>query len=148
MFVRHERAILNYKRFKAAKRDFQPLIIVFYGPTGTGKSRTAMTLARMIGSVYVVPRPKNSGLYYDLYDGEDVLVYQEMYGSTMPFATLLELTDRYPFVLPDHGSGGLQCCSRVMIFCSNKHPRDWYKGEYILLYNDASTFYGLFILLF
>lgn len=130
VIIRHERAILNYKRFKAVKRDFQPVIFVLYGGTGTGKSRTAMTLGRMLGSVFVVPRPKNSGLYYDGYDGEDVLIFHEMYGSTMPYATLLELTDRYPFVLPEHGSAGQQCCSRYMIFCSNKHPRDWYKGEY------------------
>jgi len=128
VFMRNERALMNYKRFKSMKRDSLPLILVFYGPTGTGKSRTAMTLAKAIGSVFVVPRPKNSGLYYDGYDGEDVLVFHEMYGSVMPFASLLELIDRYPFVLPEHGSAGQQCCSRVMIFCSNKHPRDWYTG--------------------
>lgn len=125
--MRYERSILNYKRFKAPKRDFQPIIIVFYGVTGYGKSRTAMCLANMLGSVYVVPNAKGSGLYFDGYDGENTLVFHEMYGSTMPWSFLLQLTDRYPFVLPEHGSAGQQCCSRYMIFCSNKSPREWYK---------------------
>lgn len=125
--MRYERSILNYKRFKAPKRDFQPLIIVFHGATGLGKSRTAMTIANYLGRVYVVPNPKGSGLYFDGYDGEEVLIFHEMYGSTMSWSFLLQLTDRYPFVLPEHGSAGQQCCSRYIIFCSNKAPHEWYK---------------------
>jgi len=133
--VRYGRSLTDYKRLKTEPRTEPPMVMVLWGPTGTGKTRFAHTLgAYFCGNfygVYVAPPAKASGRYYDDYDGHDVIIFDEFYGYTMPWTQLLTITDRYPSVLPTHGGAGRQNVAKLIIFTSNKHPFFWYNQDKI-----------------
>ena len=108
-------------------RTTAPIIIYFWGATGLGKSRTAYTLAQMLGSVYKVMQPKGSGVYFDGYDGHEVIWLDEFYGNRMSWGQLLEMTDRYPNRLPVHGMQGPENVAKYIIFTTNSKPTDLYQ---------------------
>jgi len=133
--VRYERSLVTYKRIKQNARTDAPIVIVLWGPTGTGKTRLARNLGSyLVGSedgIYTAPQHKGSGRYYDDYDGHPCIIFDEFYGSSMPWSQLLTITDRYPNVLAAHGGAGRQNLAEVIIFTSNKHPMFWYTSDKI-----------------
>lgn len=128
-FARAERFILGYKRFKSVKRSWPMTVFLFVGTTGTGKTRTAHTIANYLGSVYNVPQTKGSGLYWDDYDAEESIIIDEMDGNRMTPTMMNLLLDRYPMEIPVHGSAGHQFCSRYIFITSNFHPKYWWKKQ-------------------
>lgn len=127
MLARYPKFCSAANRVYGKVRSTPPVVLVFWGETGTGKSRTANVLADFLGRVYRVSQAKGSGLYYDGYDGQEVLLFDEMYGNRMSWSSLLEVTDRYPNLLPQHGSSGVQNIAQYIIFCSNRPPSAWYQ---------------------
>ncbi len=120
--VRNTKGIMNYKRLKTVKRNWKPIILVFWGPSGTGKSHR---VRQQFPDHYRVPAPK-SATYYDDYDGQDVILFEEFTPRYMTYSFIKQLLDEYEMVLPVHGGAGHQCIARTYVFTSNKHPRDWY----------------------
>lgn len=126
-WVRFGKSFTEFKRQHTRPRDFKSICIVLVGPSGTGKSRTAITLASYLGSVYVTPAKKGSGLYFDDYDGQDVLLLDEFDGSNMPPTFFNLLVDRYECTLPCHGGAGHQMVSKFVIIGTNYLPKFWWK---------------------
>ncbi len=56
--ARYPRFVATVNRVYSQSRTGPPIVIVFWGPTGTGKSRTANLLASYLGSCYRVPQGK------------------------------------------------------------------------------------------
>lgn len=125
-YVRFSKAFIDYSRLISEKRDFKPVVLLLVGPSGTGKTRTALRIARYLGSVYLVPS-KHTGFWCDDYAGEDVFMIDEMNGDKMKPEFFNGLVDRYEFVLPIHGQGGHQFNSKYIIICSNYAPKFWWK---------------------
>jgi len=139
-FLRLEKAFTNYKRFKQQPRDFKTDVFLFVGPPGTGKTRTAMRLAEYLGSWYKVASPKGSGVYFDDYDGQDTMIIDEMDGNFSTPTFMNGLCDRYPFVLPVHGSAGSQMISKRIFITSNYLPKYWWKKHDISSFSRRVTF--------
>lgn len=99
-------------------------ILIFWGPTGTGKTRKALELA---GTDYHMVNRSNtgSGSWYDSYDGENTLIFDEFYGDWMKLAELLRLTDGYMVELPTKGGHKILRAQRI-IFTSNHDPSTWF----------------------
>jgi len=133
-FSRCEKFVINYKRFRSVKRDWLMTVFLFVGTPGTGKTRTAVELASMLGEYYMVPATKGSGLYWDDYDGQTSIILDEMDGNRCTPTFLNSLCDRYPFEVPVHGSAGHQFCSKFIFICSNYMPKYWWKKH------DISSF--------
>lgn len=127
--MRLGKAIGNYKRQNTRPRDFKSIVVLFCGPAGTGKSTLAKLLATYLGSMYKAPQPKNSGAYYDDYDGETVMLLDEFDGHRMKPTDFNELCDRHEVVLPTHGGAGHQMVSKFIFICSNYAPRFWWKNR-------------------
>lgn len=125
--IRYGKAIKEYKRTVTRPRDFKSTVILIVGPAGTGKSRFAHQLARSLGSVYKVPFPKGSGLYWDDYDGQDVVILDEFDGYYMRPTDFNGLCDRYEHTVPVHGGAGHQFVSKYILIISNYHPKFWWK---------------------
>ena len=123
-FIRYRKSFAAYKRIKTAARDWPMEVLVFYGPTGTGKSHTCRT---RWPDAYWLDAPKGSGTYWDSYAGEETVVIDEFYGAHFSWGFLLRLCDKYPLTVPIHGDAGHQFTSRRIVFTSNQHPRDWYR---------------------
>lgn len=119
--IRNQRALNWYSMHQQVQRNWPMEVVVLYGSTGTGKSRSAME--RWPGA-YWKPRNTNNSNYWDGYNGESTIIVDEFYGwFTWDF--LLKLTDRYPLLL-DVRYGAVHCSARTIVFTSNKHPKDWY----------------------
>lgn len=127
--VRYGRGIGQYIHLKTPPRDFHSTVLLFLGPSGTQKSTLSRLIAERLGSVYYVPAPKGSGLYYDNYDYQDVLFFDEFDGNVMTPTAFNSLCQPFGFTLPCHGAAGAQMRSKYIIICSNYHPAFWWKNR-------------------
>lgn len=125
--IRYKRQLIEYKRVTTRPRSVKTRTFLFVGPPGKGKSTLMKTLARYLGRVYVQPFKKGSGLYFDDYDGEDVMIIDEFDGDVMPPKMFNAIADEHPCVLPVHGGAGHQMVSRFLFLGSNYAPQFWWK---------------------
>jgi len=111
-----ERVRLQY----APERTAAPEIIVHWGPTGTGKTRTAWDT---YPELWVYP---GFG-WFDGYDGHEVALFDDFSGGEFKITYLLRLLDRYKMRVPV--KGGFTNWNPVkIILTSNLDPRIWYEG--------------------
>lgn len=96
-------------------RDVQ----VFWGPTGTGKSRRAWDQAGM-GAYSKAPTTK----WWDGYQGQENVVIDEFRGD-ISITHLLRWFDRYPVCVETKG-GGVPLAARCIWITSNLAPDRWY----------------------
>lgn len=126
-FIRHGKAFKEYKRITSKARAFKSRVFLFIGPPGKGKSTLMKLIARAVGSYYVQPRPKGSGLYSDDYDGQDVYILDEFDGDMMRPTSFNTLCDEHECVLPVHGGAGHQMVSKFIFIGTNYLPKQWWK---------------------
>jgi len=128
-WVRFNKSFTEYRRGSTIPRNFKTKTFLFVGPAGKGKSTLMKTLAGYIGSAYKVPAKKGSGLYFDDYDNQDVLLLDEFSGATMPPEFFNLLADEHECVLPCHGSAGHQMVSKYLFIGTNYAPHFWWKNR-------------------
>lgn len=100
---------------------------VFWGPTGTGKSRLAWEEAGM-GAYPKDPRTK----FWNGYNGQQNVIFDEFRGG-IDISHMLRWLDRYPVIVEVKGSSTALMMENVWI-TSNLHPKDWYPDM-----DDATT---------
>lgn len=126
--LRFGNGYMNYKRLCAPPRDTYTSIILILGDSRVGKTRMARILynSGMFGDgLYVVPEAK-SILYFDGYDGQEVVLLDEMDGSRMKPTMLNNLTDRYEYSIPVHGKANVQFVAKTIIIISNYSYEHWW----------------------
>lgn len=104
-------------------RNFLTELWIFWGDTGTGKSRTAFELGRQSG--YYEPAYGNGGLWWDGYEGQHTIIFDEFKGGVQ-LGVLKRLADRNRYVVDRKGLEPMQFTSKRIIITSNKSPDDWY----------------------
>ena len=110
-----DRAFMIY----APKRNWAPKVYWLWGPAGTDKSRMAQAVKE---GAYIKPPDTK---WFDGYDGQDVVILNDLRKGTFTFNYLLELLDRYPFLVEVKG-GYRQFVARVVIItCSKSHAELW-----------------------
>jgi len=92
---------------------------VFWGPTGTGKSRRAWDEA---GECAYSKNPNTK--WWDGYKDQAEVIIDEFRGR-IDVSYLLLWLDRYPVSVEVKGTSKPLCATRYWI-CSNLHPRDWF----------------------
>lgn len=120
-FISCYRGLYAYRMLTAKPRHHEMEILVFQGPTGTGKSKYCMD--NYPGAYW-----KQRGNWWDNYSGEETVIIDEFYGW-LPYDTLLRLCDRYPLLVEVKG-GQTQFTSKRIIITSNAVPNAWYKDVY------------------
>jgi hypothetical protein len=131
--ARYNKVPAQYRLATAAKRRWQMEVLVFYGPTGSGKTSAAYEFFG--DSIYSLPPKKGSGTYWDGYWGQETVLIDECYGGRFSHGELLQLLDRYPLSVPVHG-GTVNFSSKRIIMTSNKAPEEWYQKIYIEIGQD------------
>lgn len=108
----------------------QPYVVVFHGPTGTGKSHNAQKIMDNNGGGFTFRKGNGGNLWADGYDPlrHPVVVFDEMDGSFMPYRQLLRICDKWPLVLDTKG-GAVNFTPKIIIFTSAKHPKEWYSVD-------------------
>lgn len=113
--------LINYQ----THRNIRPYVLWFTGPTGSGKSRDALRLAKHLGTYYY-KNPTNK--WWDGYQQQACIVIDDYRRDFCTFADLLRLLDWYPFTLEVKG-GTVALNSSVIIFTSPKTPVDTWEGR-------------------
>lgn len=122
--LRYSSGLRAYRLACALRRTTPPKIYVYWGKTGTGKSRKAFALEEELKTV-AFWKPK--GQWFDGYEGQTMAVFDDFRGD-VPFRVLLQILDRYPMIVPVKG-GYVNWNPKVIVFTSNYCPRAWYKPE-------------------
>jgi len=117
--------VVNYRTLRNIASDYdhpESMVrstVVFWGPTGTGKSRRAFEEAG-VGAYYKDPRTK----FWCGYQGQEHVVIDEFRGG-IDIAHLLRWVDRYPVIVETKGSSRPLKAARFWI-TSNLDPTFWY----------------------
>jgi len=128
-WVRFRQSFNEYRRHQTECRDFKSKTFLFAGPPGKGKSTLMKRIARYIGTYYKVPHKKGSGLYFDDYDNQEVMILDEFSGATCPPEFFNLLADEHECVLPVHGGAGHQMVSKYLFIGTNYAPKFWWKNR-------------------
>jgi len=123
-FIRYRSNILAQLRARAPARSEPPNVIILWGRTGTGKSRSVYDFHEL-STIY----KHDGGSWFDGYEGHIIALFDDYSGSEFKLAYLLKLLDRYPMRVPVKG-GFVQWNPRVIYFTSNLDPKDWYRGAH------------------
>lgn len=96
-------------------------VVVYYGPTGTGKTHRAWREAMITGDPYIKnPNTK----WWDGYRGQQNVIIDEFAGR-IDISYLLTWLDRYPLICEIKGYSMPLEAIRFWI-TSNLHPTEWY----------------------
>ena len=106
------RETLTSERFKTENRDVK--VHYFYGDTGTGKTRGIFERHNPEDVCRVTDYGRKTGLRFDGYHGQDVLVFEEFH-SQVPIDAMLNYLDVYPLMLPARYNDRVACYTTVYI---------------------------------
>lgn len=126
-FVRFHKGLQVYAALASSKgprqfSDAGPEVWVFWGPTGTGKSRRAF---HTWPDAY---RKPTSDKWWDGYEGQETVIFDDFKGSSMKLHDFQIVIDRYPMKVEVKGAY-VELSATRYVFTSNKHPREWYSSE-------------------
>lgn len=133
-WIRYNKGITSLKNVLEEKPKWRDVeVLVYWGPTGTGKTRRAMQW----GDVYKMNQNTNGTLWFDGYDGEETLLLDDFYGW-IKWGELLGMIDGYPYRCQTKGGYVYAKWKRVVI-TSNKPPSEWYHERDIAPLNRRIT---------
>jgi RNA helicase./Putative viral replication protein. len=125
LFLKYQRGITSFLLLHQSPRDWVMDIQIYFGETGTGKTRLCYDEAKSSGHrVYPLPQNDKGTVWWDSYDGEDVVLIDDFYGW-IKLSYMLKLLDRYPMLIQVKGNF-LHFISKKIVITSNKNPFDWY----------------------
>lgn len=127
LYIRNARGLhaLDEYQQRVRRRDLgwiRPEIIVYHGPTGSGKTKRVYEIEGF-EDVYAVAH-HGQKLWFDGYAGESIILIDDFAGG-VPFRQLLELTGGYPLAIERKG-GFVHPTLRKIYITSNLHPDEWY----------------------
>nr|UBJ26257.1 replication-associated protein [Giant panda feces-associated circular DNA virus] len=125
VWVHHSRGLMDLKKrldLRSDRREFGPEgpeVWVFWGPSGTGKSRIAAH--EWPEAFWKIPGDK----WFDGYDNHETVVLDDFKDTDLRLTELQQLLDRYPHWVEVKG-GAVPMLARRYVITSNTHPDTWY----------------------
>lgn len=126
VMFKYPRACDRYRTLceKETRKGFNKKeVAVLWGETGTGKTRAAM---ECFPDAFIVSTTQ-TGLWWDGYDGEECVVFDEFRDNAIGLAIFLRFLDGYYCQVPIKG-GSKTLMAKNIIITSNVDPQDWYAG--------------------
>ncbi|UPW41357.1 replication associated protein [Dipodfec virus UA06Rod_119] len=126
-FIKFHKGLRAYEAVTRSKGPRQigpegPEVWVFWGPSGTGKSRRAFE------SWPDAYRKMTSDKWWDGYLGQETVIFDDFKGSAMRLHDFQIIIDRYPVQVEVKGACVDLSATRYVFTC-NKHPKEWYSEE-------------------
>lgn len=122
------RTVAGFQEDEARKFRLSLRTYVFWGPTGTGKSRRVYHMHNA-NDIYVVTEPRpGAQMWFDGYIGQPVILLDDFYGSGISLEMMLRLLDIYPLQLQVKGGSTWALWTTVYI-TSNLEPKWWWVGQ-------------------
>lgn len=122
-YMRYRRSVHAYVNLHTKPRNFKTIVKVYWGKTGTGKSR------RCYEEALEAPYTHPGGQWFDGYDGQQYALFDDFGGSEFKLSYLLKLLDRYPMKVPIKGDF-VEWKPKIIYITSNLNPKDWYKNAH------------------
>ena len=118
VYSRHERTINRLVGLLQTTARPLPKCFVYIGGPRTGKSKRAYELYP--GAFWKPP-----GKWWDGYENQEIVVFDDFDGSQYEGRALLQLINPYPFTVEVKG-GTRQLRAHTFVFTTNSHPTTWY----------------------
>lgn len=119
IYVRYYSSLRRIGADHMQPTSMERVVNVYWGPTGTGKSRRAWSEAGL--DAY----PKDPlSKFWDGYSGQKNVIIDEFRG-TVNISHVLRWFDRYPVIVEIKGSS-VPLKAEFIWITSNLHPREWY----------------------
>jgi hypothetical protein len=118
-WVVYRRSFQRYATLISTKRRWRTVTHVYWGKTGTGKTRFCYD--QVMDSTFWTPGDYQ---WFDGYCGQKVVLLDD-YRGEYKLQMLLKLLDRYEMSVPVKG-GFTTWAPRKVYITSNVHPNDWY----------------------
>ena len=99
-------------KYKNQRRFLE--VSYLYGAPGTGKTKSIFDAFEGGQICRITSYPKGKPVYFDAYDTQDVLVFEEFYGQ-IPMEDMLNYLDIYPLELPARFHDRVACYTKVFI---------------------------------
>lgn len=124
-FLKYERSIKSMRLMHSTPRNWITSVIVYHGRTGSGKTRAVMDN---------LPSPDDIWIYsgdgwFDGYDGQPIVLFDDFSGSEFKISYLLRLLDRYPMQVKVKG-GFVNFNPQEIYITSNLAPQAWYPNAH------------------
>lgn len=125
-YARYRVSLREFRMESSAHRDWPTVITVYWGLTGTGKSRRAI---REAGPDYYDMMPTQEGrpTWADGYRGQKNVLIEDFAGG-IGFRLFLRMLDRHPVTM-EVKNGRTRWAPKRIWITSNKDPRDWFPTE-------------------
>lgn len=124
-FIKYQRGIQAARYVLAERRNWMCSVIVYWGRTGAGKTRAVYSNLPNAKDLYVHP----GGPWFDGYDMQPIVLFDDFAGSEFKLQYLLKLLDRYPMQVPIKG-GFVSFIPKEIYITSNLDPEDWYRNAH------------------
>ena len=118
-WVVYRRSFQAYATLKATHRTWETRVHVYWGKTGTGKTRFVMN--QIMDSSFWSPYDYK---WFCGYEGQKIVLLDD-YRGEYKLQMLLKLLDRYPMQVPTKG-GHTEWLPTKVYITSNIHPNEWY----------------------
>lgn len=120
-YIRYSKGLSAYLRVTARRREQAPTVYLYFGTTGSGKTRKAIEE----NTDYYRKHPDSK--WFDGYTNQECLLLDDFSGSSskMSLNYVLQLIDRYPFSLEIKGDYTELLATKIII-TTNHHPNQWY----------------------
>lgn len=132
--VRYEKGLRNYIAMRNERIARQiifepPEVIVYVGPSGSGKSWHCSTDPDFKENGYKFPIQMDSKIYFDGYDGQKTIWFDEFSGKCMQFSKFCQLADRYPGRYETKGGTVFVFGLKKIIISTIQFPHLWWAGS-------------------
>lgn len=131
-FVRYHNGFAKlacYYGADLAKKFRKLKVVIIHGKTGVGKTRKAIEWgAADPGGYYIVRKDSGKTMWYDMYEGQKVLIMDEYRGNWMTYSNLLTLLDGQQQRLPIKGAHVYAFWHTVLITSCTSY-KGWYDRQ-------------------
>lgn len=130
-FIRYFKGIertLDIIRRDQQRREerISPTVIVYIGKSGTGKSHRCYNDPDYQASGYKYPCQQTGKVYFDGYDGESVIWFDEFGGSVLPFGVFLRVCDKWETRVETKGGSVCITGLKKILISTTTYPKDWW----------------------
>lgn len=124
LYLKYHRSINSIIQSHVEPRTWKPTVKVFWGKTGTGKTRAVYNFTDQ-EKIFV----HTGDHWFDGYEGQTVALFDDYGGSEFKLTYFLKLLDRYPMKVPVKG-GFVEWVPKNIFITSNRHPKEWYSNAF------------------
>ena len=106
-----------------------PEVIVYVGPSGSGKSWRCSTDPDYMESGYRFSIQMDSKIYFDGYNNQKTIWFDEFSGRTLPFTTFCQLADKFAGRYETKGGSVLISGIKKILISTIQFPHLWWAGS-------------------